>query len=157
MKTRVHPTTKSLPARLLYLAVALAFGYAAIIKIADPAAFLSSILTFQLLPYRLAAVTALILPWLELMLAFCLAIGWLRRGAVWLTSSLLILFVALVVQARIRGLTVDCGCFGSNTISGDFEYAWKIGENVLMLLALWGAVIVSDVAAARSRRSRESL
>lgn len=125
----------------LYAVVGLVFGYSAVVKIADPEAFLSSILTFKLLPMGLATATALVVPWLELTLGLSLLSGVCRRGASWLSGGLLLLFIGLVVQARLRGLVIDCGCFGSNTISSDFEYAWKIGQNTLLLASLWAAAV----------------
>ncbi|MDQ8202443.1 MauE/DoxX family redox-associated membrane protein [Pelagicoccus sp. SDUM812003] len=139
--------------QLLYLVVGALFGYAAVAKILDPEAFLSSLLTYELFPYALAVGLAWFAPMLELVVAVCLASGFLRRGASWLTGLMLILFIILVAQGRLRGLALDCGCFGANRLESAFDYAWKIAQNLLMLFALWAAVLLEDSARQRSRSS----
>ena len=123
--------------RVLIGVVALAFGYAALVKLNDPERFLSSLLTFELFPYKLAVALALWVPWLELVLAVSLLSGRWRSGAEALTGLLLVAFIAVVVQAYFRGLSIDCGCYGSNLLSDGMDYAVKLGENLLLLSALW--------------------
>lgn len=127
---------------VLYWIFAAVFAVAGAVKVGDPESFLSSILTYEFLPYSMAVAVALYIPWLEIVLAISLATGVWRRGAVWLSSLLLLVFIALVVQGRIRGLAVDCGCFGNRLLEDDFAYAKKIGENLLLLACLWGGAIL---------------
>lgn len=122
--------------RGLYWAVAALFVYAGAVKVADPRAFLSSILTYELFPYRAALLTASFAPFLEIVSGAALALGVGRAGARWLVGGMLAAFVALVAQAWLRGLSIDCGCFGSREISSGFDYAWKVGQNLLALGAL---------------------
>lgn len=124
-----------------YAAIGLLLGGAGIIKVSDPDSFLSSVRTFELFGGWLQSAVVVYVPLLEVLLGVCLISGFLRRGAVWVSGLLLIAFILLVVQARLRGLSVDCGCFGTNTLSSDYEYAWKIGENLMMLLGLWAGVL----------------
>lgn len=42
-----------------------------------------------------------------------LALGLLVRPAAILTCALMVVFVAAMAQAWARGLSLDCGCFGS--------------------------------------------
>lgn len=123
---------------ILYAVVAFAFGYAAVAKIIDPEHFLSSLLTYEVFPYKVAVVVALFAPWLELIAAFSLVTGIWRRGAVWLIAAMLVVFIALIAQAGMRGLSIDCGCYGKNELTDASQYALKIGEDVLLLVALWG-------------------
>lgn len=125
--------------RLLYGLVGAFFGIAALVKIADPEAFFSSLLTYQVFPRELALGLALYAPLLELIVAVCLIVGFWRAGASLLTAFMLLLFIALVVQGLARGLELDCGCFGSNQLQTPGDYALKIGQNVLLLVSLFAA------------------
>ena len=135
----------------LFWIVAAVLAVAGSIKVTDPEAFLSSVLTYELFSYKLAAAIALFVPWLELVVAASLATGIWRRGAVWLGTLLLLGFIAVVVQARMRGLAVDCGCFGSNQLDDNVSYAKKIGENVALLACLWMAAALRRPRDLRSR------
>jgi len=109
--------------RLAYWAVTAALGYAGVLKAVDPTAFLSSVLTYQTLPYGLAWLAALYVPYLEIVCAVSLATGWGRLGGRWLTALLLGLFLVLILQAWARGLNIDCGCFGvSETATERWDY-----------------------------------
>ncbi len=127
---------------VLYWIVAGVFGYAAILKLLDPEAFLSSLLTYEVFPFVVAGGLALFAPILELLLAVCLATGWLRRGATLLTGAMLLVFIVLVIQGGMRGLTLDCGCFGSRVVESGWEYVRKTVENLLLLVVLCGASIL---------------
>jgi len=89
------------------------FLYASIDKIANPAAFAKDIYNYQILPDALINLTALVLPWLELLLGLCLLTGVWMPGAVLTVNGLLIVFLAALVFNLARGLNVDCGCFGA--------------------------------------------
>lgn len=124
---------------ILYLGVALFFGLAAQVKLVDPEAFLTSMMTYELFPFEVAAVLAIFAPVLEAVVALCLATGFLRKGAVLLTVAMLAVFIVLVGQGLVRGLEMDCGCFGANVLSSTADYLLKIGQNVLLL----GAVLLA--------------
>lgn len=121
---------------LLYAAVGAVFVVAATVKIVDPEAFLSSLLTYELFPTRLAVVLTWFAPVLELVVGLCLISGVLRKGAGALTVAMLLVFIGLVVQGLMRGLEMDCGCFGSNALQTSADYYLKIGQNVMLILAV---------------------
>ena len=132
--------------RVAYISLGVAFGWAGVVKLFDPEAFLSSILTYKVFGHSLAVVTALVVPYLELCVGFSLAIGALRAGGRWLAGGLVTAFLALLVQAAIRGLDVDCGCFGSDANSASTGYAWPITRDLLMLAGLGIAIWSERVA-----------
>jgi len=110
------------------------FVYAALPKIIEPLAFATSISNYGLLPNAIINVIALVLPWLELLCAVGLMIGWRIKLNAALCAAMLAVFSAAVAYAVIMGLKIDCGCFGS---AGGDEVSWvKVGKNVLMLLGL---------------------
>lgn len=97
---------------LLRLTLGGVFIYAGVLKIADPQAFADSIVTFSMLPKETINLLALTLPPFEILLGILLVGGWKLRSASFAIAILCFVFAVALVQAIIRGLEVDCGCFG---------------------------------------------
>ena len=57
---------------------------------------------------------ALILPWLELAVGLGLIIGRGLRVSATVTSLLLLMFIGLLVRAKLKGMEISCGCFGAS-------------------------------------------
>lgn len=89
------------------------FIYASLDKILHPDAFAQAIYNYQILPDALINISALILPWLELILGILLIAGRLMPGTVVITNLLLILFIGALSFNVYRGLDVSCGCFST--------------------------------------------
>lgn len=120
-------------ARLL---LAVAFILAALPKIQDPVAFAASVDGFRVVSGPLTVWVALFLPWLELVIGLGLLAPQLRLGSGFIIATLLIAFMGLHLSAWVRGLDINCGCFGPET--GDAEapnYIWLLGRNFALLLA----------------------
>ena len=96
--------------RLAAAAVWLVSGVA---KIADLQHFEAQVQAYKLLPHALEAPFAYALPFVEAGLGLYLAVGLLVRGAAAFSVVLMILFIAAMAQAWARGLSLDCGCFGT--------------------------------------------
>lgn len=94
-----------------------AFGTAAILKLLDPSAFVADIDHYRLLPYPLAVVVAIYLPWLELLCGAAVLFRWRERGAALLLVALCAIFASALASAWLRGLNIDCGCFGRTLAS----------------------------------------
>lgn len=88
--------------------------YASLDKILHPDAFAKLIYNYQLLPHSAINLTAIVLPWLELILGALLLCGIWMHGAVALTTLLLALFFSAMVISAARGLDIHCGCFTTN-------------------------------------------
>jgi cation diffusion facilitator family transporter len=101
------------------------FIYASLDKIYHPAAFAQAIHNYQILPDYFINITAIVLPWIELVLGLLLLFGFWLPGAALLTNLLLITFFSAVVFNAARGLNVDCGCFGGSG-GGDVSMIWYI-------------------------------
>jgi uncharacterized membrane protein YphA (DoxX/SURF4 family) len=91
------------------------FIYASLDKIAAPAYFAGTIQNYQLLPDSLINIVAIILPWLELICGILLLAGIWHRSAALIISFLMIAFIVAITSVIIRGLDIECGCFGSDT------------------------------------------
>jgi hypothetical protein len=101
------------------------------LKVLDPAAFAVEIERYQLLPWWSCALLALFLPWLELCVGIGLLIRPIWRGALAWTIGLLAIFSAALLSAMLRGLSIDCGCFGRVWQStGTF---WPLIRNLVLL------------------------
>ena len=102
-------------------------------KILDPAAFAQTVRNFQILPDALVNLTALILPWLELLIGLCLTIGCWLGGVTLLANGLLAVFFGSLVFNWARGLDISCGCFGSLS-PGKTSIYWLLIRDIAFLL-----------------------
>lgn len=76
--------------------------------------FLYVVQAYQILPGWAEALTAVVAPWVELMIGLFLVLGlWTMKALRW-ALMLFAVFIVVVGQALMRGLPLDhCGCFGS--------------------------------------------
>ncbi len=93
---------------------------AAVIWIAAGAAKIPQIQAFQvvvqryaLLPDFLTGPFSYVLPFLEMAIGLYLAAGLFVRGTALLGTVLFAVFLTAQLSAWIRGISLDCGCFGS--------------------------------------------
>lgn len=78
-----------------------------------PQLFMASVQAFKLpLGDALTRFATSATPWVELIAAVLLLRGVWSRAAATVLSLLLVLFIALIISALVRGLNVECGCFG---------------------------------------------
>jgi uncharacterized membrane protein YphA (DoxX/SURF4 family) len=95
------------------IALGCIFGYAAWSKLRQPwMLFAMSVDSYQLLPVWGVTLVARTLPWLEMALALLLLLGWKLRWTATAVTALLAGFFGVMVHAYLKGLTIDCGCFG---------------------------------------------
>lgn len=103
--------------RYIFLALRLLIGgiffYAGLEKMFEPFNFSMAIYNYKLLPDPLIGVVAATLPSIEIVAALFLLFGFNTKGAAALISLLLLIFISLIIVSAIRGLDIDCGCFGS--------------------------------------------
>lgn len=129
----VGVNAKALLLLLARLVVAWVFISAGLPKVQDPIAFAASIDGFRIISGSLSLWTAVVLPWFEIIIGIGLLTPWLRRASASLIALLLGLFIALHASAWIRGLDINCGCFGESVDSPD--YHWLILRNLALLVA----------------------
>jgi uncharacterized membrane protein YphA (DoxX/SURF4 family) len=95
------------------LAGALIWIIAGASKLPDLGAFAAQVERYQILPHVLAVPLAFILPFFEVFLGLYLGAGLFVRASALAGTILFVIFLAAQIQALIRGLTLDCGCFGA--------------------------------------------
>lgn len=125
------------------LVLSAAFLLAALPKIQDPVAFAVSVEGFRVISGPAVLWVALLLPWLELVIGIGLLIPQLRRGSGLIVALLLIAFIGLHASAWMRGLNINCGCFGPSEGDTPVNYLWLIVRN-LALLAAAVAILARD-------------
>ncbi|KUG54487.1 DoxX family protein [Serinicoccus chungangensis] len=95
------------------LGLAGVLGYAGWTKVVDLTGSVQNVLAYELFSYEVARAVGVLLPVLELALAALLLLGLLTRGAAAATAVLMTVFVVGIASAWARGLSIDCGCFGT--------------------------------------------
>ncbi len=119
---------------IVRLALGAVFIFAGIDKIRHPAPFSEVIYNYQVLPDELVNVTAVLLPWLELILGGCLVAGLWLPGAIVLANILLLTFFGTLLFNVARGLNINCGCFSTSTeIVGGTTMAWYVVRDSFFL------------------------
>lgn len=99
------------------------FLYAAYQKLFNgvnaPKLFSSSVQAFKVLPSAQSGfgdiatrLATSVTPWVEVVAGILLLLGVWARAAASVFALLLVAFIVLIGQALIRGLDVECGCFG---------------------------------------------
>ncbi|HSZ80475.1 MAG TPA: MauE/DoxX family redox-associated membrane protein [Chthoniobacterales bacterium] len=88
------------------------FVFAGATKAYDPGAFAVEIQRYNLIPWLPGALAAVYLPWLEILVGALLVVKRFDRGALMLITCLLLVFSFALASATVRGLGIDCGCFG---------------------------------------------
>jgi uncharacterized membrane protein YphA (DoxX/SURF4 family) len=108
------------------------FLYAGMEKIVDAGGFASAVNNYKLLPFFTVNIFALILPWIEVVSGLLLILGIKSKENAFILTLLLSVFVAVIAISLLRGLNIDCGCFG--TASGTKIGVQKLLENALLIL-----------------------
>jgi putative oxidoreductase len=142
------------------IVVAALFLLAAVPKLLDPLAFAKAIANYRV-PFPLVGQdyiypVAIFLPALELVAALALLWNRTKRAGSLAVGGLLILFTVLIAQAVLRGLNIDCGCFGTGAISKALAAkagVEKIVENGASLAAMVFVFLYRAPSPATSRQT----
>ena len=94
------------------IAVAAVFIYAGIDKIRDPLQFADSTAAFAIVPAVFINLFAMGLPPFELACGALLLWPLTRRVGALAVAVISVVFFTALASALLRGLTLDCGCFG---------------------------------------------
>ena len=99
--------------RLARLGLGALFVFAALAKIGNLQVFATQIQHFEMLPIATTHVLAMTLPWMELVAGLALILNIQARAGAFIVLAMMVVFTVAVAVAAARGLTIDCGCFGS--------------------------------------------
>ena len=120
----------------LRLVVGGAFVLAGVLKIIGPAKFATDVSNYRLVPHELIHLVAILLPWVEVVAGFAVLSGiWLRAGTMIIVAMTTMFFI-VINSALVRGLNIECGCFG--TVGGRHIGLVNLAvDSVLLGLSLW--------------------
>jgi uncharacterized membrane protein YphA (DoxX/SURF4 family) len=110
------------------------FIYASISKIVHPFAFAKIIYNYKLLPDILIYISAITLPWVEMISGLFLVAGIFKRTAAIILFSLLFVFIIAISINLIRGLNFDCGCFTTVITEKGSDPVGLLIRDILMLI-----------------------
>jgi uncharacterized membrane protein len=128
-----------LPAMMVTLMLSYLFVVGGCQKLAEAGHFHQIVRDYELLPERLSAWLARILPPIEICAGLALLIPTLRQSALILIATLLASYSAAIALNIYRGRTdLDCGCAGPGQEQPLSN--WLVGRNlVLIALALFAS------------------
>jgi hypothetical protein len=91
-----------------------------------------------MLPESLTGPLAVGLPVLEIVAGLGLLTRTYMRGGAVLATLMLVAFAGAMAQAKLRGINLDCGCFGA---ASKLQVSWtKVALNLgLAILGVWVA------------------
>lgn len=110
------------------------FIYAAAGKIADPSAFARVIHNYRFLPDALLNISAIIIPWVELISGIFMLAGIFKRGSSLLILTLLVIFTIALIQAYFRGLDIACGCFNLDTTGDKSDILIAFIRDIILII-----------------------
>jgi len=110
------------------------FIWAGLLKIFDPLGFAESIANYKAFPQVISFFLAMVLTWIEVSCGVFLILGIFRSASALLLSGVLASFLVLIAVTILRGIDVDCGCFGS--LSRKVDYKLILTDSVLLFFSL---------------------
>ena len=99
---------------IVRLILGLMFLVAGVMKITDPVGFFSDLLSYRVaFPEIFLRMVAVGLPWLEVITGLGLILNFWPETIRPIVAVPCLIFVLMLGQAVIRGIDLNCGCFGS--------------------------------------------
>ncbi|AGF73338.1 DoxX family protein [Corynebacterium halotolerans] len=111
-------------------------------KLGNEMGVAQSVLAYEMFTPEVANFIALVLPPLEIAAGLMLLLGIFLRPTGKITAFVLGLFTIGLIQAWVRGLAINCGCFTVNiNDTGDhMTYFWAVLRDLgFLALSLWTA------------------
>jgi uncharacterized membrane protein YphA (DoxX/SURF4 family) len=107
------------------------------LKLPEPAQSVAAVRAYQILPADLVAPVGQLLPVIEVVIGLMLILGLLTRAAAVASAALFVVFIAGIVSVWVRGINIDCGCFGGGGANPDAasQYPWEIARDAALLAA----------------------
>lgn len=122
MRNFLSNSYAALVSRLILGGVFIAAG---IPKILDPGAFAVAIRSYELaLPEWFVSFSAHALPYAEVLIGLYLVFGLFTKPTAWATTALMLVFTIALLQGAVRGLEINCGCFGAGEESSNLWLAF---------------------------------
>lgn len=137
------------------IALGAIFVAAALPKIIDPPSFAHMIYNYRIVPGGLINISALVMPWVEVLAGLALILGVWVRPARWIVTLLLLVFMIAITINLARGNAIDCGCFDVSAANKSHEE--RIKDMWIVLIRDAGMLLmVAQIAWAERVRNRVS-
>lgn len=129
-----------------WITLLMRFGLGAVLIVAgalkagNPQKSAMAVRAYELLPIPLANFFGFVLPWAEIAIGLLLILGSFVRIAGLLAAVTMLLFIIAISQAGLRGLNIDCGCFGGGgqVAEGETKYLSEIFRDLgFMIMGLY--------------------
>ena len=130
-----------LSARIL---LAVVFIWACIHKILDPSGFALQVATYQILPLSLVNLQAIVLPFVELMCAALLAVGFWTRAAALVTCGMNVMFIIAIALALHADLHLQCGCFSAEGVGDQMDASLIARDLGLLFVGVFLVLLPPD-------------
>jgi putative oxidoreductase len=134
------------------LALGAIFIVAALPKITDPPSFAHMIYNYRILPGGLINISALVMPWIELLAGLALVLGICIRPARWIITAMLVTFIVAISINLLRSNAIDCGCFDVSAAGKTHEE--QIRDMWLVIVRDLGMLLMAAQLAWAERRNR---
>ncbi len=122
------------------LVLGLVFSLAGLAKLGVPQAMAENIKSYSMgLPFGVVDVMAAALPPIELGVGIWILLGLFTRFSASITAVLMVVFTIAVTQAWLRGLDINCGCFGGPDSNA-------LGKSILTALGPVGTFLTDEKA-----------
>jgi uncharacterized membrane protein YphA (DoxX/SURF4 family) len=107
------------------------------LKVGDPAQSVAAVRAYQLLPSGLVSPVGQLLPVVEIVVGLMLIAGLLTRAVAVVSALLNLAFIIGISSVWIRGINIDCGCFGGGgaVADGTSKYPWELARDTALLVA----------------------
>ncbi|WP_370625737.1 MauE/DoxX family redox-associated membrane protein [Corynebacterium sp. TAE3-ERU16] len=125
---------------LARLALAAVWLYSGWQKLSEPVDTRLAVRAYELFSDDTADLIAIVLPIGELILGVFLLVGLFLRFSAFISQVLLLLFIVGIGSAWIRGLSIDCGCFGGGGVDEGvtwWSYLSEILRDIVFLVLAW--------------------
>ena len=134
---------------LCRLILAAVFLLASVPKIITPHEFALAVFRYQLLPDTAINLTAIFLPWIELVAALAILVPRTSAAAAAILLALLAVFTAAISIDLVRGIDISCGCFTLDADAGPIGW-WEVVRD-LVFLVVAGFVLWEGLRPGRAR------
>lgn len=122
-----------LAARLILGGVLITAGWLKAFNVSDAE---NAVRAYQVLPLPIADLVGIALPWIEIALGILLVLGVATRFSAIAGGTIMVIFILAIAQAALRGLSIDCGCFGGGgqVEPGKTKYLQEIARDLIFAL-----------------------
>ena len=97
---------------IIRIFIAAVFIFSGVAKLLEIQGFIQIVHKFQIVPELVLPYFAAVLPAIELFLGLCLMFNLYVRLSIISLTVLLTIFIIAITITMVRGISVNCGCFG---------------------------------------------